>query len=99
MKLTRYQTDNRLWLRIALVLFLLSWWFPFFDIGPARPIGLLWYIVTSPVRSEFSIGELFGVVQLVFFSCVFGIPAIAAAWLIQCAVVIVKTKSRRSVEH
>jgi hypothetical protein len=101
MKNKRFQTDRRLWLWVALALFLISWCFPLIGVkgnNSVRPIVWLWGLVASLFQSDFSAREFFGMsVVLIFFVCFSGVASIVAAWFVQCIVVMVRTKRIDSV--
>ena len=95
MKTTRFETNQRLWLWIALSLFLLSWCFPL--IGSkghgVYPIIFLWGVILAAFDPTISFGELFGVSAiLILFASISAVASVVAAWLIQCVVVIIRTK-------
>src|SRR5215469_8657644 len=91
MKLTRYQTDNRIWLWMALSLFLVSWCFPLPDSAP--PFVWLWGIIAAAFHSDLSFPAFFGVsAVLIGFACISTLVSMTIAWLIQCVVVIVRSK-------
>ena len=102
MKLTRFKTDWRLWLRLSLALFLVSWFLPIVGIGqsndPSGPciLVLVWWVgglFKPDVSSEF---VLFGACLLGIFSCVSAILSCAAAWFLHCAIVFFRTKRQRN---
>lgn len=102
MKATRYQTDQRLWLAIALILFLASWWFPLIGIkGEAwKPAALLWALMTSIFHADISFREFVGIGgSLLIFACFSCFIAMAFGWFLQCLVVIVRTRIQERKKH
>jgi hypothetical protein len=95
-KTTRFQTDERLWLWLALGLFLLSWCFPAMGTkgGLVRPIVWLWEIIAAVFSSRMDWRTFFGAsAALIIFSCISAIASIVAAWLIHCVIVMVRSKA------
>ena len=102
MKIARFQTDHRLWLWIALVLFLVSCCFPLIGTkgDPVRPVVWLWGVLLAAFDSSISFRELFGIsAVLIIFACISAIASIVAAWLIQCVVVIIGMKKSERTDH
>jgi hypothetical protein len=96
MKLTRFQTDQRLWMRIALALFVASWLFLRAGIKSTTyvPVVLLWEWIVAIFRAD-PAREIFGVGATLFlFGCISAITSIFVAWFLHCAVVVVRTKKR-----
>jgi hypothetical protein len=100
MKLSRFQTDRRLWFRISLVFFLVSWFLPILSIAKDGGSGcpailiLVWWIVgvlQPDVTSELVRS---GAMLLGAFGCVSVILSCTAAWFLHCAIIIVRTKRR-----
>jgi len=93
MKATRFQTDKRLWILIAVVLFASSWCFPLIDIKgpPVRPVLVLWDGVVAIVHGDSSMWGALGL-PLVMFACLSGIAAAVFGWMFQCLVVIVRSR-------
>ena len=103
MTTTRFQTDRRLWLWIALSLFLVSWCRPLsltMD-GSVRPIVWLWEVILAAFDSSIiSSRQLFDIkAVLIIFTCISAGASLIAAWLIQCVVVIIRTKKNERTDH
>jgi hypothetical protein len=101
MKATKFQTNVRLWMLIALVLFAVIWLTPLLgDIhGEALPV-VVWRWFVALVHGEVPSREFFGITAFfVLFTCVVAIVAVVIGWLLHCAVVIVRTRRRESKDH
>jgi hypothetical protein len=62
--------------------------------GPVAVV-LLWEFIVRLFQGQVQDAEFLGLgVVLILFSWIWSIPAIGLAWLLHCAVVIVRTKSR-----
>ena len=97
MKTTQFQTNSRLWLRIAFVLFLLSFCFTRIDIKSDSnpPVVWFWGVVVAVFQGDFR--EAFGLsVILILFACFSVVVSLVFAWLIQCVVVIIQTRRQRN---
>ena len=92
MKITRFETDRRLWFWIALALFFTCWFIPFFDVKDwhASAFGIWVEVLGDAFRGELSFFWAIG--PFFLYACCFAVPSIIFAWVIQCIVVIVKTK-------
>jgi hypothetical protein len=102
MKITRFQTDHRLWLLIALALLLVSWCFPIMPVKGdwMRPVVFLWGLLAAIFHSDLSGRELFGVsAVMILFACLSAIVSIVVAWFIQCAIVIARAKKHDKTDH
>jgi hypothetical protein len=102
MKTTRFQTDQRLWMWIALVLTVACWCFLRTGLKTANyvPVVLLREWIVAIFRADGSAGDIFYVgAALLMFGCVSGIASIVAAWFLHCAVVIARTKRRERKDH
>jgi hypothetical protein len=96
MKISEYNIDKRLWMWLALLIYL-PWWFfgrvniNEIEIAPATWLcqffGRLFHSHTCipGAASEASI--------LILIACLFSLPAIFLGWLLQCAIVMIKTKT------
>ena len=96
----RFQTNSRLWLRISLVLFLISLCFPFIDVKSESkpPIVWLWEAVIAAFQGDF--GEAFGLIVIVILWISFFIVAsVVLAWPIQSVIVVVRTRKRKKIDH
>jgi len=93
MKNIRFQTDYRLWLWIALALFLASWCFPIIpDKAGGTPIERVIWLVNFAADGNTTFNHILAVVsEQTIFSM---IVSILLAWPIQVAVVIVRTTKR-----
>jgi hypothetical protein len=85
MALKRFQTNGRLWFWISLVLFIIPWFVPFGDYFPI----LLFYILFAFPSHIFETTVFIG-----FYCLLFGIPAMAVGWLVQCVVVMIRDSRR-----
>jgi hypothetical protein len=96
MTVIRYQTDRKLWLWVATVLFASTWFIPFFELKGGilfRPIYLLYGLVIGIFKDEISVSEFFDIGRaILLFALLSATVSIVAAWLAQCAVVIVRSK-------
>jgi hypothetical protein len=97
MNMTRYKTNRWLWLCVSLSLFLACWFIPFFADkdgyeSTARFIAELIASVLNLNDGNATFGELS--IALIIYTLVFGIPSILIGWLVQCAVVVIRTKKR-----
>jgi hypothetical protein len=98
MKMQQFKTNRRLWIWIAIILFLASWFIPLMDIKGwhASPYGLIRESALEVIhgRTTFDDAITGNFTMVAFFTCVFGFTSILFAWVIQCAVVIIRTKSK-----
>src|ERR1017187_1425444 len=97
MKVTGYKSDYRLFWRIALTLFPASWFLPVMgDKGHSTQIGDLVWMINDCRESHTTFGRLFERIcdDLIFSTLV----SCLLAWLIQCAVVIIRAKVRENRE-
>jgi hypothetical protein len=96
MKVTRFQTDRRLWFWIALALFIACWLIPFMDIKGwhASLFGVFLEIASDVFRGNMSFAEAIdnSLIPVTVFTFVFGVAAIVLAWVVQCIVVIIRNK-------
>ncbi len=91
----RYKTDNRLWLRLAAVFFVIIWFLPIQgtkheQIPPAGFFLILANAVTSSDASWSTVISVAG--ALVIWTFVIGLAALTAAWLTQCILQIVRAR-------
>jgi hypothetical protein len=101
MKAIRFQTDWRLWMWIALILFVVSLFIPVISIksGPYFSItSALRDFVTAVHQTDDSEIQLLGGI-LVFFTSVAVIIALVLGWLLHCFIVIVRTKRHERINH
>ena len=90
MKHRRFNTDLRWWLWISLVLFVLPWLLPIWDVkGSAMLPGMCWVILFSDPTHAF---EALGFIAI--FSLLFGVPAVSVGWVLQCVVVMMRDRRR-----
>jgi ABC-type Fe3+ transport system permease subunit len=99
MKTRRFQTDRRLWFWIALTLFLACWFIPFFDVKGDQ-MSVFDGFREGVADSHLSFGIIVdGFFSVTFCAFLFTVPSIVLAWLIQCAVVIIRTRKRERIDH
>lgn len=94
MKVTRFPTDVRLWMWIALAVLAASWCIPVISIksGPYFSIArALWELVAAVHRHANSETQLFLRVFIVFAS-VSVVVAIVFGWLLHCVVVSIRSR-------
>jgi hypothetical protein len=97
MKTRRFQTDRRLWFWIALTLFLACWFLPFFDVKGDQ-MSVFDGFLEGVRDSHLSLGIIVdGFFSLTICACFFAVPSIVLAWLIQCAVVIIRKRKREMI--
>ena len=82
---TQFKTDRRLWISSSLILFVIPW-FAFGSQKMGPPIYWLLSLFTYPHH----IPEALPVV--LFYSVLFGIPALAIGWVIHACLVIMRDK-------
>jgi hypothetical protein len=102
MKITKFQTDKRLWFWMSLSLFVGCWIFLHFSIKGENetPVRLLWEWLVSFCRGELSLIEASGRCLLLgSFAFWCGLVCTVSGWLVQCAVVVVRTKMREAKTH
>ena len=90
MKISRFQSDYRLWFWSALALFLSSWWFPIvLDKAGGTPAERVAWLMNWVFEGNTSFGHVveLTIEQALFAAIVSGI----LAWFFQCGVVIVRT--------
>ena len=91
MALKRFQTDGRLWFWISLVLFVIPWFVPFGD----KVLGSGFLPIMCWVGLFVEQSHIYELLVFIGFFCVlFGIPAIAIGWVIQCVVVMIRDAKR-----
>lgn len=92
MSLKRFRIDRRLWFWISLVLFVVPWLLPIWDVkGSPMPPGNCWIILfTHPDH----FGETMTIIGA--FALLFGVPAISIGWVLQGFIVMLRdAKSHR----
>ncbi len=103
MNISRFQTDWRLGIRIALCLFLVSWFLPV--IGPKDeffpPVFILYgTIVDRYIRHVYGAGAFSYFIRMVAgFAVVSFLISVLCGWLLQLLVVIMRTKKRERQGH
>lgn len=95
MILTRFQTDKRLWKRIAGVLFAVGWFIPSATLSKNGPLATAGEMLVCCVQTYWDPTmprEMFFIVFLVLLAqiTVFGVAAVVAGWILQCVVVMVR---------
>ncbi len=99
MKVARFQIDKRWWTSFSFILFIVSLWMPW------APISYEGYRLVSPVRfvsillslprleppPDIPIDFVGYYLQFALVICVCAIVATLIGWVLQCAVVIVRT--------
>jgi hypothetical protein len=85
----RFKTDSRWWFCISLVLFVLSWFLPVWDLkgAPSTPPWVLWvslFADSGPDHLGWTLRHLG------MFSLFFAFPAVAVGWVLHCVAVIVR---------
>jgi hypothetical protein len=93
MKIEQFQTDFRLWLWISFGLFLASLFFMHIGVkaDSMTPVAWMWHVVQVIFQGDFR--EAFGVsFMLVLFACIYLVASIVLAWLVQCLVVMIRTR-------
>jgi hypothetical protein len=88
--MTRFRTNRRLWLTISLVLFIVPWFIPLIELQPKMAPARLWLGLFDP--RHFS--EVF--VMLVWWILLFGVPAIAVGWVLQCLIILIRAAKRNN---
>jgi len=97
MKIPRFKTDRRLWFWIAVALFMTIWCIPFMDMKEeaTSPFDIFHELFNDLIHGSLPIGNTVsgfgGLAVLAFY---LGIPSVILAWVIQCVVVIIRTKLR-----
>lgn len=100
MKTTSFQNDRRLWMWIALVLFMLSWWCPFEVKGEIiRPADIVWRCATAFFVERAYFAALIMLFALASFTAAAGVAAIFFGWLLHCVAVIIRTRVRERKSH
>ena len=96
MKMTRFQTDRRLWIFIAVAFFVTFWCIPWMDVkGSCSPFDILHELVSDLVHGSLPFDNLMsGFGGLAVLAVILCIPSVVLAWVIQCVVVIIRTKLR-----
>src|SRR5437016_14562831 len=95
MELTRFKTDRRWWFWISLVLFVVPWCLPIWDMkGASTPPGICWIILFTDL-SHF--GETLTFIAI--FSLLFGVPAISVGWVLQCVFVMIRDAKRHRTQN
>jgi heme/copper-type cytochrome/quinol oxidase subunit 2 len=101
MKVTRFQTDARLWEWIALAVLAASWCIPVISIksGPYFSIATAFKeLVAALHQHDDSATQLFRGVFIVFGSTSV-VVAIVLGWLLHCLVVMVRARKRGRTRH
>jgi len=101
MKLTRFETDWRVWLRIGVILFLVSWFLPIIGVGKSGDPGcpailLLFTFFSARFESDatMEVVTFFGM-AFALFGILSAIISFTIAWFLHCAVVIVRNRRER----
>ena len=104
MNVRRFRTDKRLWLYLALGLFVAIWFCPWAWVSPkvdSAPPAILWallFVGLFPAEDQLiRVGPVF--VVLCFYGVLFGIAALVVGWVLQCFVVIVRQTWRDRHGH
>jgi len=88
-----FTTDRRLWLYLALGVFVALWFFPWisFKDTPVRP-SILWPGLFYTLFSrDVPVSQVWEVARFLFwFSLIFSIPSVAVGWVLHCVVVILR---------
>jgi hypothetical protein len=92
MKFTRFKTDRKWWLGISLVLFLVPWFLPIWDVNDdyKHMPAMIWVILFSHPES---FGETLGFICV--WAVAFGIPAVSIGWVIHCVAVMIRGSIKR----
>jgi hypothetical protein len=86
----RFETNKRLWLFVSLTLFLIPWFvMPFGKGNEMRPAGLWLVLFQYP---DHAYGTT---VFLLIFTLLFGIPAVAIGWVLQCLIVMLSSSFKK----
>jgi hypothetical protein len=94
MNLRRFTTHKRLWLFVSLTLFLIPWFvIPFGKGNEMTPAGL-WLVLFQYPDHAYSTA-LF----LLIFIFLFGIPALAIGWVLQCLIVILASSFKKQTRQ
>ena len=95
MALKRFQTDLRLWFWISLMLFVIPWFVPFGDLKGSGYLPIIcWGVLFTAPSHIFE-----ALVFIGFFCLLFGIPAIAIGWVVQCVVVMIRDAKRKKTPN
>jgi hypothetical protein len=92
MKLRHYKTSVRLWLYLALALFVALWFVPFDIKGSTFYPAYLWpAFIIALFRSDVPLREVGELLPMLgWYTLVCGIPALAIAWVLQCVVQMIR---------
>jgi hypothetical protein len=84
----QFPTDLRLWFWITLVLYILTWFVPFwYDFGKDA-VGIFISLSTDRLRFDTNTyGALMGIFS---FQLWFSLPAVVFGWILQCVIVMVR---------
>jgi hypothetical protein len=89
--MTRFRTNRRLWFAISLVLFIVPWFVPMIELNPRMAPARLWLALFAPVPGHITDVLVF----LGSFILLFGLPAIAVGWVLQCVVIIIRAGGKK----
>lgn len=94
-----FKTNRRLWVWLTLVLFCASWWLPLLGKTGQSWISLFWSWLIGVSRGEIPLRASLGVIAYLAASACFAlVAALVVGWLLQCVVVIVRTKKNEPVD-
>src|ERR1043166_1728615 len=101
MKLTRFKNDTRLWICLSSILFIASWWFPTVSDGRGMMtcVSLVGDLLQHSKLTKAELrAECIPFVQsyvryLLMLLSVFAVVAILLGWTLQCAIVLLRTKT------
>jgi hypothetical protein len=90
--MSRFRTNRRVWFAISLVLFIVPWFVPMIELNPRMAPTRLWLALFAPVLGHMTDVLVF----LGWFIVLFGLPAIALGWVLQCLVVMVRAGTKNN---
>jgi hypothetical protein len=105
MKITRFKTDKWLWFWISIALLAIIWCIPFMDVkGATSPFNITCELAADLIHGYLPIGNIInGFMGLAVSAFILCIPSVILAWVIQCVVVIIRTKlrdkNREKIDH
>ena len=94
MAFTKFKTDQRIWLALSLLLFVVPWFIPLSAEGKGMAPWVCWVILfTHPSHIGEALAAIGG------FTLLFGIPAIVSGWVLQCITVMLRDARKRRVHN
>lgn len=88
--MTRFRANRRLWFGISLVLLVVPCFVPMIELNPKVAPAWLWLALFDARHSSDILA------MLAWFVPLFGVPAMAIGWVLQCLVVMIRAGGKQN---